>query len=244
MNRTPQPTSPQDASAQRRAFAIRATACLLTGISIAATTINLLRRKKMNRLIRRGFEAMPMLALAYLGHRNERRAAAATPPAPLPWFRRSPWAYIWPIILCLGLGALAGWLQRDAMTAWYPALLKPAGTPPNILFPIAWGIIYVLMGISAGRVLTAPGGPQHETMTIWGIQLEVNFLWSLLFFLCRSPLLGMIDIVVLDALVVLYMVRSRQVRQDAMWLFVPYLCWLLYATYLNAWILAMNGPGI
>ena len=60
----------------------------------------------------------------------------------------------------------------------------------------------------------------------------------------RSPLLGMADIVVLDVLVILYLVRSANVRAAAAWLFVPYLCWILFATYLNAYILVANGTGL
>lgn len=59
-----------------------------------------------------------------------------------------------------------------------------------------------------------------------------------------QPLLGMADIVVLDVLVILYLVRSANVRAAAAWLFVPYLCWILFATYLNAYILVANGTGL
>lgn len=154
------------------------------------------------------------------------------------------WAYILPTLLCFALGGIAAWLQQDSMIAWYPRLLKPALTPPDIAFPIAWNIIYLMMGISAGLVLTSASSARRSVMTIWFVQLAFNFLWSILFFTCRSPLLGMIDIVVLDALVMLYIARSAKVRAGAAWLFVPYLCWILFATYLNAWILAVNGPGI
>ena len=54
----------------------------------------------------------------------------------------------------------------------------------------------------------------------------------------------MVDFVALDVLVILYLVRSANVRAGAAWLFVPYLCWLLFATYLNAYILVANGTGL
>ena len=60
----------------------------------------------------------------------------------------------------------------------------------------------------------------------------------------NAALLGMADIVVLDVLVILYLVRSANVRAAAAWLFVPYLCWILFATYLNAYILVANGTGL
>lgn len=153
-------------------------------------------------------------------------------------------AYILPTILCFVLGGIAGWLQNDSINHWYPYLIKPALTPPNVVFPIAWSIIYLCMGISAGLVLTSGSAARKNVMTIWFFQLGFNFLWSILFFVCRSPLLGMIDIVVLDALVILYMARSAKVRAGASWLFLPYLCWLAFATYLNGYILAMNGTGV
>lgn len=157
---------------------------------------------------------------------------------------KKAWAYILPVILCFVVGAFAGWLQNDSIHTWYPSLIKPALTPPNVVFPIAWSIIYLCMGISAGRVLTASSGARNAVMQLWFAQLILNFLWSIFFFYFRSPLLGMIDILVLDALVMLYIARSARIRPGAAWLFVPYLCWVLYATYLNAWILAVNGPGI
>lgn len=157
---------------------------------------------------------------------------------------KKAWAYILPTLLAFVVGGIAGWLQQDAIENWYPLLDKPALTPPWWIFPIAWSIIYLCMGISAGLVLNSHSEVRRKVMTLWFVQLGFNFLWSILFFVCRSPLLGMIDIVVLDALVILYIAWSAPVRRAAAWLFVPYLCWILFATYLNAWILAANGPGI
>ena len=108
------------------------------------------------------------------------------------------WAYILPTALCFVLGGLAGWLQQDAIEEWYPLLDKPTLTPPNAVFPIAWSIIYLCMGISGGLVLTAEAPARKSAVRLWFLQLGCNFLWSILFFVCRSPLLGMADIVVLD----------------------------------------------
>ncbi len=227
----------------QRPFTLRSALGLMAGISLATVSAYLLLRKDTSRVVRTGIKTLPVVLPIILEHR---RAPQPTPVAAPPRHSMAYLlaAYALPVLLCLALGGLAGWLQHAAMTEWYPALLKPAGTPPNIVFPIVWGVIYLLTGLSAGRILTAPGGPYYGAMTLWGIQLGVNFLWSILFFVCRSPLLGMIDIVVLDALVMLYIARSYPIRRDAAWLFVPYLVWIFYATYLNGWILAANGPGI
>lgn len=157
---------------------------------------------------------------------------------------KKTWAYILPTLLCFVLGGLVAWLQSDSIREWYPMLIKPALTPPNAAFPIAWSIIYLCMGISAGLVLTSAAPSRQRVMTLWFVQLAFNVLWSMLFFVCRSPLLGMIDIVILDILVIMYIAWSARVRAGAAWLFVPYLCWILFATYLNAYILAANGTGL
>ena len=154
---------------------------------------------------------------------------------------KKAWAYILPTLLCFVLGGLVGWWQNDAIREWYPHLVKPALTPPNAAFPIAWSIIYLCMGLSAGLVLTSASPLRRRVMTLWFAQLGFNVLWSILFFVCRSPLLGMIDIALLDILVAAYIAQSGKIRAGAAWLFVPYLCWILFATYLNAGILAETG---
>ncbi|MDE6507001.1 MAG: tryptophan-rich sensory protein [Alistipes sp.] len=222
---------------------LRSAFYLLAGIGAATATLCLLGYKHTNRALRTGIKTLPVLLPVLLEYRHGRKPATTTP-QPQPSTAYRIWAYILPTLLCLALGAFAGWLQHGSMIEWYPTLQKSTATPPNLLFPIAWGILYVLMGVSAGRILTAPSDHRGEVMTIWGFQLGFNFLWSILFFVARSPLLGMIDIVALDALVMLYIAHSYRIRRDAAWLFVPYLAWILYATYLNARILALNGPGI
>ena len=148
--------------------------------------------------------------------------------------------YVVPVLLCLIAGLVAGRLQAESVAVWYPLLAKPALTPPDIAFPIAWGIIYLCMGISAGLVLTSRAMARSRVMWIWFVQLALNFLWSVLFFFARNPLAGMIDIVALDILVIYYMVHAYRVRRAASWLFLPYLLWILFATYLNGYILLCN----
>ena len=95
------------------------------------------------------------------------------------------WAYILPTALCFVLGGLAGWLQQDAIEEWYPLLDKPTLTPPNAVFPIAWSIIYLCMGISGGLVLTSEAPARKSAVRLWFLQLGCNFLWSILFFVCQ-----------------------------------------------------------
>ncbi len=148
--------------------------------------------------------------------------------------------YILPLLLCFALGALASLLQTDSLREWYPNLIKPALTPPAIVFPIVWSLLYCCIGISAGLVLSTCSPKRHAVMLLWYLQLALNFLWSILFFTLRNPLLALIDIAALDVLVILYIIFGMRVRRSAAWIMIPYLCWILFATYLNLYIQVAN----
>ncbi len=146
--------------------------------------------------------------------------------------------YFWCVVLCFTVGLSASYFQAYSLEVWYPLLNKPAITPPNVVFPIAWGIIYLAMGISLGRLITTRCS--RGLIMLWSAQLVVNFLWSILFFLLRSPLLGLIDILILDVLVIVYIRESWRCDKWASWLFAPYILWLALATYLNLYIYLYN----
>ncbi|WP_343285887.1 TspO/MBR family protein [Barnesiella sp. An55] len=146
--------------------------------------------------------------------------------------------YLLPTLLCLGVGFSASFFQTRSMVEWYPFLDKSVLTPPGIAFPIAWSLLYVCMGVSLGRLI---GRCRDRILFgIWGAQLVLNFLWSLCFFTFRYPLLGLVDILLLDVLVLVYMVGAYRRDRAAAWLFVPYFVWLLFATYLNGYIYLYN----
>lgn len=116
------------------------------------------------------------------------------------------WDYLWPVLLCVGVGITAGFFQRSAIEEWYPLLHKPSITPPAIVFPIVWSILYVLMGLSLSFLIKRKSA--KWLIAVWGAQLFFNFLWSILFFSWRSPLLGLLDILLLDFLVVFYICKA------------------------------------
>lgn len=175
-------------------------------------------------------------------------------------------SFVLPVLLCFIVGGLSAWAMRDSLAVWYPYLSKSAATPPDIVFPIVWCILYICIGISAGLVMTSPKNLQvesvekfradgslksaetsnlyvplrNEVMRLWIWQLALNFMWSILFFWMRVPWLALIDIVCLDILIIIYIYRTARRYNAAMWLFVPYLLWTLYATYLNAYIAICN----
>lgn len=145
--------------------------------------------------------------------------------------------YTIPAILCLAVGMIGSYVQGPALEQWYPTLVKSPLTPPSILFPIAWTILYILMGISIS-ILIDRG--DMSLVRLWLFQLIVNFLWSVAFFALHSPLAGLIVILVLDVLVFTYTIYAFGRSTAAGWLFVPYMAWLLFATYLTGYIYLNN----
>lgn len=149
-------------------------------------------------------------------------------------------AIIIPILACFFVGLTASYFQADAIKTWYPLLNKPDLTPPNIVFPIAWGIIYLCMGISIGIIFLSNSIKKKELIKLFCIQLFSNFAWSILFFYMQNPLLGFIDILILDISVTMYAIKSYPIRKVSSLLFLPYIIWIYFATYLNGYILLYN----
>ena len=145
-----------------------------------------------------------------------------------------------PILACFLVGLTASHFQSESIRTWYPLLNKPALTPPNIVFPIAWGFIYLTMGISFGMILLAKSREKAFLTRIFIIQLFLNFIWSILFFYYKSPLLGFLDIIMLDVIIAWYIIKSYPVKKVSSLLFLPYLLWICFASYLNGYILFNN----
>ena len=146
-------------------------------------------------------------------------------------------SYAIPVVITFAIGMLGGYLQGDALIEWYPMLEKSPLTPPAIVFPIAWSILYLLMGISLGTMLVRG---DLGLVKLWLLQLLLNFLWSVCFFALRSPFLGLVVIMALDVTVFAYIVYAAERRVVTALLFVPYMMWLIFATYLNGWIYINN----
>ena len=149
-------------------------------------------------------------------------------------------SFIIPVLACFAVGWTASYFQADSLANWYPYLNKPTLTPPNFVFPIAWGILYLCMGISIGLIYNTPTPRRKFFVTLFAIQLFFNFTWSISFFTMQNPMLGLINILVLDLLVIYYAIDSWRVNRAASVLFWPYVLWLGFATYLNIFILMHN----
>jgi len=146
------------------------------------------------------------------------------------------------VVICLAAGRLGAALTEPALEAWYRGLAKPAWTPPDVVFPVAWTLLYLFMGIAAWLVWkTAERGELKLPLTFFFGQLIINVLWSFSFFSQRNPFLGLITLGALVLAVILTTVAFSRISRPAGWLFLPYLLWLGYAAALNFAIWQMNA---
>ena len=153
------------------------------------------------------------------------------------WQKIKP--YVYGIALALLTGGLAGLLTKDSM-AVFDSLAKPALTPPRIVFPIVWTVLYILMGISSARIYSSDNPQKKNALGIYLFQLAVNFLWSIVFFLFNEYFIAFLLLLILVLLVIIMIWRFYAIDPAAAWLQLPYLIWLLIAGYLNLSIVLLN----
>lgn len=145
------------------------------------------------------------------------------------------------VALAEGVGALAGLLTAPAARAFQSHVNQPPLSPPAALFPIVWGILYALMGIGAARVaLEPPSRERSVALNVFIIQLAVNFIWTLVFFLMQGYGLAFGLILLLWVLIIGMIFAFHPLSVSGAWLQVPYLCWVTFAAYLNLGVWLLN----
>lgn len=143
------------------------------------------------------------------------------------------------IMFSLGLGALSSILTKDYYNT-YSSIIKPTLSPPSIVFPIVWSILYILMGISSYIVYSSHSRSKYSALTIYVIQLVFNGLWSIVFFNMHRYLLSFIVLITLWILILSMVYRFKQIDRLSGILQIPYLLWVTYAGYLNFSIYILN----
>ena len=146
------------------------------------------------------------------------------------------------VAACQLAGILGAFFTRAAIPSWYGLLKKPSFTPPSWLFGPAWISLYLLMAVAAYLVwqkgLTTTG--VRTALGVFIFQLLLNALWSPVFFGLRSPLAGMIVIVLLWLAIVLTIALFFKISRPAALLLLPYVLWVSYASALNISIYFLN----
>jgi|AKZA01.1.fsa_nt_gi Tryptophan-rich sensory protein (mitochondrial benzodiazepine receptor homolog) len=144
------------------------------------------------------------------------------------------------IIIAELVGFMAGLLSGNTRM-FYQQLNQPPLAPPGWLFGVVWPILYAFMGIAAYIVYDKGKDHQKDTaLSLYNIQLIVNFMWSIVFFRFQLPWVSVLVILLLDVLVVLTILAFNKIDEKAAWFLYPYLAWILFATYLNIGIAILN----
>ena len=144
------------------------------------------------------------------------------------------------VALSLIVGYLSMLLQRESLEVWYPLLRKSSLTPPGYVFAIVWFILYVLMGVSVALVSRARTNYSWVLVLLFYLQLLLNLMWSFCFFFLQLPLLALVVLFALMLCVAAYVVGAYDRHRWASLLNVPYLLWLLFAAYLNGYVVLFN----
>ncbi len=145
------------------------------------------------------------------------------------------------ITLPLVVGIVAGLLTRGSMET-FSRLNQPPLSPPGILFPIVWTILYTLMGTASYLVYTSDSSESEKisALAIYFLHLAVNFLWSIFFFNLEWYIFSFFWLVLLWVLIIYITRLFYPISKTAAYLLIPYLLWVTFAGYLNLGIAALN----
>ena len=145
------------------------------------------------------------------------------------------------IIIVQFAGIIGSIFTISSVSSWYLTITKPVLNPPSWIFGPVWITLYFMIGVSLFLVwkIKKRGDDKKKALRIFSYQLILNSLWSISFFGLQNPGLGLINILVLWLSIVWTMKLFYKVNKTAMYLLIPYLAWVSFATYLNysIWIL-------
>ncbi len=153
---------------------------------------------------------------------------------------------VWALVISIAIAELTGVLSAllsGNISGSYETFNQPPLSPPAILFPIVWTILYAMMGAAAYFVWDSVRGTKEErteALKLYVAQLIVNFLWSIIFFRFEAYWLSVAVIILLDILVIITTIKFKNINRLSYWLMIPYLIWLLFATYLNIGVAILN----
>ena len=149
--------------------------------------------------------------------------------------------YLYWIIFTEAVGGIAGYMTREDVKIYASTIVKPYLSPPALLFPVVWTVLYALMGVSAARVCAAPVSQERtEGLRLFMVQLGINFAWCFVFFKLRMFLAASLLLAVMLVIVLMMCVRFRKIDQLSAYLQMPYVMWLMFAEYLSIGVYVLN----
>ena len=146
------------------------------------------------------------------------------------------------IAIPLLTGGIAGYITSDdSGGSWYHSLQKPTFQPPGWVFGPVWTTLYLLMGISLFLIWkSAPTRERTIALAVFGIQLTLNFFWSLIFFQWKQLGLAVVEILILWVMILVMIITFRKISSVAAYLQLPYLAWVTFATLLTTTLFFLN----
>jgi len=148
---------------------------------------------------------------------------------------------IFSIFICLFAGFIGSFFTSPAIPTWYATLQKPTFAPPNWVFFPVWTSLFIMMGISLFLVWQKEDKKVKTALIIFAGQLVLNALWSVAFFGFRSPLLGLMEIVILWVAILATILSFMKVSRTAAYLLIPYILWVSFAAFVNFSIWRLNS---
>ena len=150
--------------------------------------------------------------------------------------------YIYSILIALAVGGLSALLTKNNMDI-YSRIKTPPLSPPSVLFPIVWGILYILMGISSAIVYKNRDENRDEFQSaifLYVLNLIFNFMWSIIFFNAGAYLFSFIWLIALWLIILAMIFSFYKISHTAAYLQIPYIVWVSFALYLNLFIYILN----
>lgn len=140
------------------------------------------------------------------------------------------------LFLPIIIGGIVGIIIKNYID--YSFIEKPPLSPPKLAFPIAWSILYLLIGIS--YYIYRKNNYDKKTIQIYYIGLILNALWSIIFFVLKLRLLSIIWIIALIIITIILFINYKKQNKTSAYLLIPYIIWLTYATYINIGVYILN----
>ncbi|MEI7512910.1 MAG: TspO/MBR family protein [Candidatus Uhrbacteria bacterium] len=151
--------------------------------------------------------------------------------------------FVLSIAICETAGLIGSVFTFSSIPTWYAALVKPPLNPPSWVFGPVWTILYALMGIAAFLIWQKleKNKKAKESLMLFGLQLTLNTLWSIVFFGLQMPGLAFIIIVMMWLAIAGTIFSFAKISRTAAYLLVPYLIWVSFASYLNFGLWFLNA---
>lgn len=145
------------------------------------------------------------------------------------------------MLLCYGSAGIGSFFTDPSIPTWYASIQKPWFNPPNWIFGPVWTLLFTMMGVSLYLIWV--NGFNKKTipaLSVFGIQLILNTLWSILFFGLMSPFYAFVEIIFLWLAIALTIKEFLKISRNAGLLLVPYIVWVSFASVLNFYVWILN----